>query len=205
MSAQTRPLGPSFRVLRPLVRHVNIFWGIFKEWQVGKWLLLLYLQSRYVEYFQEVKEKHDGVVPDEVSLKVKEIRIYKLSGEFILHSFSTPGAVFLIEHVAHHLIGVTGIMPAGSAGRFSSYLQKWLTRSAAQVGHLISLKMQKINWFNESQVSCQWNLLLHWLILKYTGVGQGTGTDFSCEVFEAKSKVFEMDFGRQMNCQVSIC
>ncbi|XP_075544361.1 phosphatidylinositol 3,4,5-trisphosphate 3-phosphatase TPTE2-like isoform X2 [Dermacentor variabilis] len=70
-------------------------------------------QSRYVEYFQEVKEKHDGVVPDEVSLKVKEIRIYKLSG-----------------------------------------------------------------------------------------VGQGTGTDFSCEVFEAKSKVFEMDFGRQMNCQV---
>lgn len=70
-------------------------------------------QSRYVEYFQEVKEKYDGVVPDEVPLKVIEIRIYKLSG-----------------------------------------------------------------------------------------VGQGTGTDFSCEVFEANTKVHEMDFGRQMNCQV---
>lgn len=69
-------------------------------------------QSRYVEYFEEVKDKHNGVLPDEVPLKIAEMRIYKLSG-----------------------------------------------------------------------------------------VGQGTGTDFSCEVFEATSKVFEMDFGRQMNCQ----
>lgn len=69
-------------------------------------------QSRYVEYFDEVKDKHGSQVPDEVPLKVAEVRIYKLSG-----------------------------------------------------------------------------------------VGQGTGTDFSCEVFEGKSKVFDMDFGRQMNCQ----
>ncbi|KAH6936104.1 hypothetical protein HPB50_013378 [Hyalomma asiaticum] len=42
-------------------------------------------QSRYVEYFQEVKEKHNGVVPDEIPLKVKEIRIYKLSGKSMVH------------------------------------------------------------------------------------------------------------------------
>lgn len=42
-------------------------------------------------------------------------------------------------------------------------------------------------------------LSLHILI---AGLGRGTGTDFSCEVFEGRTKVFEMDFGRQMNCQV---
>ncbi|CAN8032948.1 unnamed protein product [Ixodes persulcatus] len=71
-------------------------------------------QNRYVEYFEEVKEKHDGQVPEEIPQKVSEIRIYKLSG-----------------------------------------------------------------------------------------LGRGTGTDFSCEVFEGRTKVFEMDFGRQMNCQAN--
>lgn len=71
-------------------------------------------QNRYVEYFETIKEKHNGEVPKEESLKVAEIRIYKLAG-----------------------------------------------------------------------------------------VGCGTGTDFSCEVFEAKSRIFEMDFGRQMNCQAN--
>uniref|UniRef100_A0A2R5LGG5 Putative tyrosine-protein phosphatase tpte n=1 Tax=Ornithodoros turicata TaxID=34597 RepID=A0A2R5LGG5_9ACAR len=69
-------------------------------------------QNRYVEYFEEVKDKHHGDVPEEIPLKVSAIRIYRL-----------------------------------------------------------------------------------------TGVGAGTGKDFSCEVFQGRTRVFEMDFGRQMNCQ----
>lgn len=69
-------------------------------------------QSRYVEYFEVVKDSHGGDVPEEVPLKVSSVRIYSLSG-----------------------------------------------------------------------------------------VGAGTGKDFSCEVFQGRSRVFEMDFGRQMNCQ----
>lgn len=34
-----------------------------------------------MEYFEEVKEKHNGQVPEEIPQKVSEIRIYKLSGE----------------------------------------------------------------------------------------------------------------------------
>ncbi|XP_054721798.1 LOW QUALITY PROTEIN: phosphatidylinositol 3,4,5-trisphosphate 3-phosphatase TPTE2-like [Uloborus diversus] len=46
------------------------------------------------------------------------------------------------------------------------------------------------------------NLLLRELkITALAGIGKGDGSDFSCEVFIGRSKVFECDFGSNKNCQ----
>lgn len=69
-------------------------------------------QNRYVGYFQEVKEKYNGIPPEEVPLRLRQIKITALAG-----------------------------------------------------------------------------------------IGKGDGSDFTCEIFNGRSKVFDCDFGINKNCQ----
>lgn len=47
----------------------------------------IYLQSRYVGYFEKVKKKLDGKVPSQVPKKISAIKIFNLTGNIIIGKY----------------------------------------------------------------------------------------------------------------------